>query len=158
MIEAQLREVSPQVPDNVKNTLAIYLGEYLNFLQKAGHAVLFCLPEFDDLGLHLGSDYSMATGNLPGASQVLGVDIEKINSHLSTSWLNAAMVAATPEASSTNRSRVSLAEYQSNWSSHNLGVHFHITFGPPKVEALCNQEVVVFFSLDDVSFYNDAAL
>lgn len=56
---------------------------------------------------------------------------------------------------SFNRAGISLAEYKSTWSSQHFGVQFHLLFGAPKVDALCSQEVVIYFTLDEVHFYDD---
>ncbi|KAI0700946.1 hypothetical protein BC835DRAFT_322712 [Cytidiella melzeri] len=152
--KAQLLSLTLSTQEPAKAALTSYLQGYLNFLHNAGHHILFCFPEFDDSNMQHLFDYSMAARTLAGTKEIYGIEIEKINNHLSTSWLKAAMISGPAEASSSNRASVSLAEWQSSWSSQNFGVNFHIMFGPPKVEALCGQEAVIYFILDDILFYD----
>lgn len=66
-----------------------------------------------------------------------------------------AVTAAEDIDASFDRAGVSLAEYKSTGSAQHFDVHFHLLFGKPKIEALCSQEVVIYFTLDEVHFYDD---
>ena len=49
---------------------------------------------------------------------------------------------------------LSLAEYKSTWSlDESSNTHFHVKLGAPRIKALCNQEVVLYFTLDEILFY-----
>lgn len=133
--------------------LESYLYAYLQFLQSAGHHVLFSLPNFSDADEELLIDYSEVADELLDLQEVHGVAIADINKYLSTSWLKAAMLASSQEGQFLNRPGISLAEYQSTWISQRADIHFHLTFGTPEVTALCNDEVIVKYIIDEALFY-----
>ena len=54
---------------------------------------------------------------------------------------------------SLDRSQASIAEYANTWTAHGENVFFHIRFGAPEVAPLCNDEVIVYFTIDEVFFY-----
>lgn len=147
--EAKLRET-----DRSKQALESYLQGYLQLLQSAGHHVLFSLPNFDDDGQRPYLDFSQIAHILLNLEEVHGVSIEQINRYLSASWLKAAMLAGAQNGQPIDRPAISLAEYRSTWILHDGDVHFHLKFGAPQVAALCNDEILMYFIVDEVLFYD----
>ncbi|TCD64013.1 hypothetical protein EIP91_004681 [Steccherinum ochraceum] len=135
-----------------RQALGFYLLRYLRFLSNAGHHILFSLPDFDDDQLSVTIDFSaVSTTNVP-VTEIHGVTVDKINAFLSTGWLKAAMLGSSPETSSDIK--VALAEYRSTASSVGVSdVFFHAKLGAPRVKALCEQEVILYFSIDYLYIY-----
>lgn len=150
-MNAMLTDISD--PKLEKQCLETYLQHYLRFLKLAGHHVLFSLPDFNAESQSMLIDFSLAAETLPELHEIQGVAIEEINRFLSTSWLKAAMLASAQNGETHDRPAIALAEYRSTWVLHEEEVHFHLMFGPPKVAALCNEEVLVYFKVDEASFY-----
>lgn len=135
-----------------KEALSFYLLHYLNFLSSAGHDIIYSIPEFDNNNLSLSLDFSSITTSITTVSEIRGVSVEKINSFFSTSWLQAAMLAGT-ESTATDI-KASLAEYSStSYPSWSGDFHFHVKLGAPRVEALCGQELVLYFMVDSLTVY-----
>lgn len=133
------------------NALTFYLKHYLRFLSNAGHRILFSLPDFDDDNLSVFIDFSAVSKTTALVEEVHGVSLEKVNTFLSTAWLNAAMLATGENAESDIK--ISLAEYRSTMGTHNNDLHFTARFGAPRVEALCNQEVILYFKIEELCTY-----
>ena len=137
-----------------RQALAFYLGEYLSLLQSAGSHVLFSLPDFDDDRRRLIIDFSTYARNLLDVDDIYDISVEKINTFLSSSWLKAAMLAGGKDGPCADHNALSLAEYKSTWSlDENSGTYFHVKLGAPRIKALCNREVVLYFTLDEILFY-----
>lgn len=149
--EAQLISVHPEV-DAGTQALSFYLIHYLQLLQNAGHHVLFSLPDFDDDRLQVSIDFSTQGQTLLELEEVYGVSVEKINAFLSSSWLKSAMLVSGKKTA--DRPALSLAEYRSTWVLNDSSAHFHVRLGAPRIKAVCNQEVILFFSVDEVQFYD----
>lgn len=65
------------------------------------------------------------------------------------------MLAGGKEGPSADHNALSLAEYKSTWSlDESSNTHFHVKLGAPRIKALCNQEVVLYFTLDEILFYD----
>ncbi|THG96118.1 hypothetical protein EW026_g5654 [Hermanssonia centrifuga] len=150
--KAQLLSVSSEV-NNGRQALSVYLSEYLEFLQNAGNHVLFSLPDFDDDRLRVSIDFSTSGRPVLGIDSIFGISVEKINSYLQASWLKSAMLAGRGRGHSVDRTALSLAEYRSTWVASESLIHFHVTLGAPRIQALCGEEVVLFFTVDEVVFY-----
>lgn len=151
--DAKLTKITPEVQQG-RQSLEAYLLAYLQFLQSAGHHVLFSLPNFDDEGLKPFIDFSQIAEFPLTLGEVHGVAIAKINEYLSASWLKAVMLAGAANGQPVDRPSISLAEYRSTWVLHDhSGLHFHLKFGAPQVAALCNDELVMTFVVDEVLFY-----
>lgn len=134
-----------------KQALAFYLLHYLRFLSNAGHHVLFSLPDFDDDKLSVTIDFSTMTRASALIEEVRGVSLEKINAFLSTAWLNAAMLASVEHT--MKDIKTCLAEYRSMTSVHGSDIHFHVKLGAPRIKALCEQEVILYFTIDELIIY-----
>lgn len=135
-----------------KQALSSYLLHYLRFLTNAGNHVLFSLPDFDDDNLSISIDFSTMSNAVIPVDDIRGVSIEKVNAFLSTAWLKAAMLASSHLTSGDIKA--SLAEYRSTSSSHSSDLHFHVKLGAPRVKALCDQEVILYFTIDDLYIYD----
>lgn len=84
-----------------------------------------------------------------------GVPIDSINDHLFKVWLKAAMLANSPEGETVDWKITSLSQYLSTWSSHDeADVHFRIKMGPPRIKPVCSQEVILYFNIDSIEFFN----
>lgn len=152
-IEAQLISVHPEVEAG-RQALAFYLSQYLLLLQAAGHHVLFSLPDFDDDRLHVSIDFSTQGQSLLELEEVYGVSVEKINAFLSSSCLKSAMLAGGRRGPVSDRPALSLAEYRSTWVLNDSPTHFHVKLGAPRIKAVCDREVIIVFSVDEVLFYD----
>lgn len=145
---------------DIKDALSFYLHQYLNFLHGAGHHTLFDLPDFDNDKYSPHIDYSLASTafddeELCADISIFGTSVTTINEHLQSRWLHYTSLAGglngPPPA---DRLSTCLAEIKSTWLSYAPETHFHIKFAPPKVRALCKHEVVLYFTLDELSFYD----
>ena len=136
-----------------RQAVEAYLQSYMHLLQSAGHHVLFSLPNFDDEGLRPYLDFSQIAYRLLGIEDVHGVAIEQINKYLSAAWLNTLILA---NKQPIDYSVVSLAEYRSTWAQQDGYAQFYLNFGAPHVSALCDDEILMHFVLDDVRFYETA--
>lgn len=136
--------------------MAFYLRAYLDFLRRAGHHTIYSLPDFDNDGLSRRIDYSeVATNVYSDVTVVHGIDLGEINKYVSNAWLRACWIAVS-EAQITNHADISIAEYKSDWSlSLGGGPQFHAKFGAPRIEALCEREVVLYFCVDEILFSPD---
>ncbi|EKM54030.1 uncharacterized protein PHACADRAFT_257614 [Phanerochaete carnosa HHB-10118-sp] len=156
---AEIVHIEPEVV-NGRQALEFYLGVYTKFLQSAGHHVLFSLPNFDDEpeGRRLLIDHSRDTQrkyvDMLGLTEVHDIAVTLINRYLSTTWLKAAMLVGAQSEKSLDRSQASIAEYANTWTAHEGGAFFHVRFGAPEVAALCNDEIIVYFVIDEVFFYD----
>ena len=139
-----------------REALAFYLSQYLNLLKSSGNHVLFSLPDFDDDRRRVTIDFSANAQALVDVDEIYGISVEKINTFLSSSWLKAAMLAGGRNGPSADRAAISLAEYRSTWVLGDSNVHFHVKLGAPRIRALCQQEVILYFTVDEVLFYESA--
>ncbi len=154
----QLHYICPSVEECDRETVTQQLKGYLKLLQRAGHHILFSLPEFNDAGLHYTVDFSSAVEKFTGVDTVLGVPTKKINDFLAAAWLDAVILSGTSGEPSATGIGLALAEYRSTWSPRNFGIHFHISFSSPTVVALCDREVLITFNIQSVSFFDGAHL
>ena len=155
LTEARLISVSREI-EGGREALAFYLSHYFKLLKSAGNHVLFSLPDFDDDRRRVTIDFSANGQAVLDVDEIYGVSVEKINTYLSSSWLKAAMLAGGKNGPSADRAAISLAEYRSTWVLGDNSVHFHVRLGAPRIRALCGQEVVLFFTIDEVLFYDSA--
>ncbi|KZT64494.1 hypothetical protein DAEQUDRAFT_678489 [Daedalea quercina L-15889] len=131
-----------------------YLNEYLVFLHQAGNHVLFSLPDFDDDRYRLTIDYSLLGGTVLEVDDIYGISVDKINAYLSSVWLKAAMLVG---GDIDDWRSLCLAEYRSTWRPlRDWDGHFHLRLGTPRVKPVCSREAIVYFSVDEVLFYEDA--
>ena len=152
VIDAKLDKITPDIEQS-RSTLESYLLSYLQLLQSAGHHVLYTLPNFSDVGQHPRFNFSQITRTLPDLHAVHDIPIERINSYLSASWMKAVRLARAQNSQPTDRAAVSMAEFRSPKGLPNGSLHFQLKFGAPQVNALCNDEVIIEFILDEVLFY-----
>ena len=150
---ADARPIEIKTSDDVdRQALGYYLRRYLRFLSNAGHHILFSLPDFDDDQLSIDIDFSALSKTDVPVTEIHGITIDKINAFLSTGWLKAAMLGQSPDTA--NDIKVALADYRSTSSGGGVtDVYFHAVFGAPNIKALCEQEVILYFSLDYLYIY-----
>lgn len=171
-----------ELPEEQKKALNTYLQAYLLFLHAAGHHVLFSLPRFDGGNRTRQSDdwyskldppsgggnttqaidFSMIATERLRLPEVHGVSIELLNRFMLNLWIKATMtIAASPEGEQpTNCDSISLSEYRSGWLSSyqgapTSGLKWTAKFNPPRVEAMCNDELILHFIIDEVVFHED---
>ena len=155
---AQIVNTEPEVV-NGRQALEFYLHGYLKFLQSAGLHVFFSQSIFDDEpeAHKLLNDYSrdvqLKELELLKLMEVHGVTIAQINRYLSTMWLKAAMLVGAQSNKLIDRPAASIAEFSNMWGAHEDDVFFHLRFGTPEVAALCDDEVIVYFVVDEAYFY-----
>ena len=99
-------------------------------------------------------DFSQAARTLLHIAEIQGVSIEQIDQYLNTAWLKTAMLAGAQNGDLVDRPSISLAEYRSTWIGHDEDIQFHLRFGAPHVAALCNEEILVYFTVDEALFYD----
>lgn len=150
---AKLIGITPEVDAQSFQALEFYFRVYLVFLHCAGCHVLFTLPNFSDAKDELLIDYSEVIEHELRLQEVHGVAIADINRYLATSWLKAAMLASGPEGQVYDRPGISLAEFRSTWLSQRAEINFYFTFGPPDVAALCSDEIIVHYVIDEALFF-----
>ncbi|KAF7366869.1 hypothetical protein MSAN_00945600 [Mycena sanguinolenta] len=147
------------LPLGTSDALEWYLKQYLTFLQKAGHHVRYDLPDFDDNNHRLDINYSLVTRALETEElcarvTVHGISEPRINEFLRDTWLDVVSKAkgfcGQPP---TDKLSSCLSEIRSTWVGHH-DHHFSIRFGPPRVRALCNHEVVLYFKGSKIHFYD----
>lgn len=135
-----------------------YLKHYLRFLLAAGHHVLYSLPDFHDEEHLLLIDFSWDAQMAPDLQEVHGISIDHVNTYLADAWQKAVMLSNEHRGQPPDRPAISLAEYRSTWTISSLNaqsLHFHLLLNAPQVAALCNDEVVIYFSVDEANFYED---
>lgn len=131
------------------------MQSYLDFLEHAGHHVLFDLPDFDDDKYSPTIDYSVSTTlkeveQLCGDELVHGRDLCEINDFLYKQWLSVARSIDSPK----DMVSLCLAEMSSRWLHNAVTEHqFHIRFGAPKVRALCSREAIITFKVEKIAFF-----
>ncbi|KAF7366826.1 hypothetical protein MSAN_00940900 [Mycena sanguinolenta] len=148
-------------PFSAPDALQWYLKQYLTFLQNAGHHVRYDLPDFDNDNYSLNINYSLVTRALDteelcAGVTVYGISEPRINEFLRDTWLDVVSKAkgfcGQPP---TDKLSSCLSEIRSTWVGHR-DHHFNIRFGPPRVRALCNHEVVLYFKGSKIHFYDSA--
>lgn len=132
-----------------------YLAEYLDTLHSAGNHVLFSLPEFGQNGIPAPIDYSLMGAEHPFVNNIHGVTVEAINEYMHSIWLKSAMFAGDISQVDNWRLR-SLSEYSSVAGSTQSGIpiRFTVQLGAPRVDILCTKEVIVYFNIDEVRFFD----
>ncbi|KAJ7651380.1 hypothetical protein FB45DRAFT_820896 [Roridomyces roridus] len=151
---AKLVKYKPSLPANVKDALTLYMPEYLQFLRSAGNHVLFNLPDFDDDMFSPKINYSLISRALEVeefcCDVVHGTSLGEINRYLYGKWLAGAALGRPKDVLS-----VCLAEINSSWlpSSSIDSTQFHISFGAPQIKALCSHEVLLYFNIDHIAFF-----
>ncbi|KAF7429005.1 hypothetical protein PC9H_008243 [Pleurotus ostreatus] len=142
-----------------REVLNFYLKKYLQFLQNAGHHVLFDLPDFDNDTHRQHIDYSLVSRafNVPGLQadiEIFGTNIDTINQYLRTTWLDVVSRGFISGPSPDPLANC-IYEVRSN-TLPSAESHFHITFMPPSIRALCPKEVVFYINISDLDFYGSA--
>ncbi|KAJ7611201.1 hypothetical protein FB45DRAFT_1037536 [Roridomyces roridus] len=151
---AKLVKYKPSLPAKVKDALTLYMPEYLQFLRSAGNHVLFNLPDFDDDMFSPNINYSLISRALEVeefcCDVVHGTSLGEINRYLYGKWLAGAAMGRPKDVLS-----VCLAEINSTWlpSSSIDSTQFHISFGAPQIKALCSHEVLLYFNIDHIAFF-----
>ena len=151
--EAELVSAEPAIIVG-RDAFVYYLTEYLVFLHNAGNHVLFSLPDFDDDRYRLTIDYSLVGGTVLEVDHIHGVSVDKINTYLSSVWLKAAMLTG---GDVTDWKSLCLAEYRTTWRPMgDADDHFILRLGAPRVKPVCSREAIVYFTVDEVLFYESA--
>lgn len=138
--------------------LSSYLESYLDFLRLAGNHVFFDLPDFGAMAKTDYTDYALVREHV-GPDEyckdvtLFGIATETINNFLRNQWAGAKVSAFE----SHDYLAASLVEISTNWlTSMSMGGHFFIHFGVPYIKPLCPHEVILFFDVKDVAFFDDA--
>lgn len=141
-----------------KTALLFYMHKYLEFLQSAGYHNLFDLPDFEGK-FKAKIDYALQERPadlevLSAGVSVQGTNLQEVNAFLNRQWLNAASSERPEDPLS-----LCLVELNSAWLT-NAGTesNFHIRFGPPKITALCQDELILCFDIEDIAFFKDGAV
>ena len=99
-------------------------------------------------------DFSARRDALLDISSVHGVPIDQINKCIHTSWLEAAVQSDLKQDRPDNQLSTSLAEYDTRQGATFTKTPFWAQFGPPKIRALCDDEGILSFHAEDISFYS----
>lgn len=127
---------------------------YLKHIQKSGHHILYSLPAFDDERHHRATDFSSVTRHsYSHIKEMYNIDREKIITYIQDVWRKAAWSVQEEGTSLATRSSIAIAEWNSTWSlTHEEDYHFHVKFGAPKIELLCQHEAIVYVQVDEIVF------
>ncbi|THH09766.1 hypothetical protein EW145_g1793 [Phellinidium pouzarii] len=117
---------------------------YLPTLKRAGHHVLYSLPDFDTLASTTSHiDYSIINDSSTLTTDTLhGVNITDINNFLRGLWLQAAAFVDEHGLSIDTVSKTSLAELRTSTEGID-GIHMHLCFGPIYIQPLCKREIIL---------------
>jgi hypothetical protein len=169
---AKLALFRSSLGSDIKVALEFYLHQYLAHLNAAGQncllvrhpsvGVLSCaytadqnIPDFDDDAYSPVIDYSLTTRaieeDLSTDITVHGTSVSAINTHLRSAWLKVASLGELPG----DKLSVCLAEIKTQWLQGTES-HYHIRFGPPTIKALCDQEVIVYYNIEELTVYESA--
>ena len=137
------------------SALTYYLTKfYLPVLKRAGHHVLYSLPDFDNLKSTTADiDYSVISTRALATDMLYGVRVEDINAFLRGMWLQAAAFVDEHGHSADTVSKSFLAELRLPPAEDVDDMHLHLFFGPLQVQALCKREVVLYLDVQDVHVY-----
>ncbi|CCM01094.1 uncharacterized protein FIBRA_03142 [Fibroporia radiculosa] len=155
LLKSHMISVEPAVIIG-RDAFVYYMTQYLSFLHQAGNHVLFSLPDFDDDRYRLTVDFSIEGSPAFDIQEIHGINVQKINTYLSSVWLKAAMLLGGTDAieSETDWKSTILAQYRSSWALHgDTDSHFHIRLGAPRIQPICSREAILYFTIDEVAFY-----
>ncbi|KAJ3003474.1 hypothetical protein NUW54_g5276 [Trametes sanguinea] len=147
---ASVVSINPEL--ETRDAFIRYILQYLKALHGAGNDVLFSLPRFGehpamDIDFTLASDLS----DFQWQDAIYGITTTQINQYLASQWLKSALLSHTTLATNVNsRELRALAQYD----KLDPGSYFRLKFGTPTVEVLCAKEVIVYFDVDEVEFFN----
>lgn len=148
-----MSSIEPE-PAKGRDSLLRYLNQYLDLLHSAGNHVLFSLPQFGRNTTAMEIAYSLTATPTQDEwlPSIYGVTAERINAHMSSLWLKAAMSAyGSITSNATDPSLCCLAEFEHKYE----GDFFRIKFGAPSVSVLCSREVVIQFDIEELKFFDD---
>ncbi|KAI0632188.1 hypothetical protein C8Q77DRAFT_1158853 [Trametes polyzona] len=152
--KAVLSSIEPELPMG-RDTLARFLTQYLELLHSAGNHVLFSLPQFDQRAIQAEVKYSLIGQSeeyYEWLESLNSVTVEQINAYMSSVWLKSAMLArGSLTSDNTDWRPRCLAEF----SRSEGDVHFRMQLGAPTVKILCEREVVMWFDIDTLEFFED---
>ena len=154
--DAIVLSISP-VLQTGREAVVRYLGQYLELLQDAGNHVLFSLPQFNQHVMPMEIDYSLASHPDEHLWQefIYDVSVDQINMYLSSLWLKSTMLA---QGGIMKRDPDWRLQCLTEFVRKEAGRSYRLRFGAPRVNILCSKEVVVYFDIDEVHFFNDEAL
>lgn len=85
-----------------------------------------------------------------GGITVKSIDLNDINDHLTKKWMQAKRLSYLKLG---DQLVTSLAEFNSQWHPAAVG-NFFIKFRAPYVKALCSHEVILYFDIQKVWFFD----
>ncbi|KAI0335832.1 hypothetical protein GY45DRAFT_1239802 [Cubamyces sp. BRFM 1775] len=140
-----------------RETVIRYLEQYLDLLQDAGNHVLFSLPQFSQHTASMEIDFSLASCPEEHHWQdtIYDISVDQINAYLSSLWLKSTMLAeGVLIKRDTDWRLYCLTEYVRK----EAGCSYRLRFGAPRVNILCSKEVVVYFDIDELEFFDNEDL
>ncbi|THH00496.1 hypothetical protein EW145_g7068 [Phellinidium pouzarii] len=124
---------------------------YLPTLKRAGHHVLYSLPDFDNLASTTAhTDYSVISKRTLSTDALFGVRVEEVNTFLRGLWLQAAAFIDEYGLSADTVSKSLLAELHTPLMNGPDDMNLHLHFGPLYVQPLCKREVVLYLDIQDI--------
>ena len=132
---------------------------YLRYLQAGGHHVLFFPPEFDEDDLRTPVRFSLvAAAKYKPLESIDNITSTMINNYLSLLWFTCAFIAHTTgeagNASWENTTSLAIFRSWSNATDYKFQWHFLVEFGQPRVDILCDREVILYFTFSEVTFFS----
>lgn len=131
---------------------------YMRYLQSGGHHVLFLPPEFDEDDGRSAVRFSLSSSKLTALDNIFGITAGDIDNYLSLLWFTCAFIARGRSETPEDRwdDKTSLARYRS-WPDYKPkeGYHVQLKFGHPRATILCLREVLLHFTLSEVSFFTE---
>lgn len=154
LTEATLYSVEPELPSG-RDQLTKFMTQYLELLHSAGNHVLFSLPQFDQRATAGNVKYSLigeTEAYYEWMESMHGVTVDQINGYMSSIWLKSAMLArGSMTSDSTDWRPRCLAEFTRSEGD----IHFRMQLGAPLVKILCEREIVIWFDIDELEFFED---
>ncbi|KAI0372239.1 hypothetical protein BV20DRAFT_1015644 [Pilatotrama ljubarskyi] len=141
--------------DDGRDALLRYITQYLELLHSAGNHVLFSLPQFDQRAMSAELKYSLIGDSdeyYEWLDSLNGVAVEQINAYMTSVWLKSAMLArGSITSNSTDWRPRCLAEF----SRSENGTFYRMQLGAPSVKILCSREIVMWFDISLLEFFED---
>ncbi|KAH8110420.1 hypothetical protein DFH11DRAFT_1803752 [Phellopilus nigrolimitatus] len=141
--------------DRKLTALTYYLATfYLPTLKRAGHHVLYSLPDFDNLSstsAHI--DYSVISKRTLATDSLFGISVDDVNTFLRGLWLQAAAFIDEYGLKMDTVAKSFLAELRTPTTDGIDDMHMHLYFGPLQVQPLCKREVVLYLNIQDIHVY-----
>ena len=154
---AKVIDIDGSIDGDTRAALREYLAKYLEFLRRAGNHVLFDLPDFDDDKYTAHIDYSQHRESLDldrfcGGVTVSKIDLSDLNEQLAKKWMAAQRLWLVGVE---DKLAAALSVFSTQWCPNiSVDANFYIEFRAPRVKALCSYEVILYFDIAKIWFFD----